>query len=122
MALVESSSRCAIAPTAAMAALLACLAVGVPARAQDSVEIAVTVKDHKFDPAELQAPAGKPIVLRIKNLDATPMEFESKTLRVEKVLTGNSEAVVNVRAQKPGRYEFFDEFHEKTTRGVLVVK
>ena len=122
MALVELLSRCASPPTAAIAALLACLAVAVPARAQDTVEIAVTVKDHKFDPAELQAPAGKPIVLRIKNLDATPMEFESKTLRVEKVLTGNSEAVVNVRAQKPGRYEFFDEFHEKTTRGVLVVK
>jgi plastocyanin len=122
MALGESLSRCATSPMVAAAALAACLAVAVPARAQDTVEIAVSVKDHKFDPAELQAPAGKPIVLRVKNLDATPMEFESKTLRVEKVLTGNSEAVINVRAQKPGRYEFFDEFHEKTTRGVLVVK
>jgi plastocyanin len=122
MALIESLSRRATSSTAAIAVLVACLAVALPAGAQDTVEIAVSVKDHKFDPAELQAPAGKPIVLRVKNLDATPMEFESKTLRVEKVLTGNSEAVINVRAQKPGRYEFFDEFHEKTTRGVLVVK
>ena len=80
------------------------------------------MKDHKFDPAELQAPANKPIALRVKNLDSTPMEFESKTLRVEKVLSGNSEAVINIRPQKAERYEFFDEFHEKTTRGVLVVK
>jgi Cupredoxin-like domain len=122
MTLMKTARRRAGFPTTAAATLLGCLAVTLPARAQENVEIAVTVKDHKFDPAELQAPANKPIVLRVKNLDATPMEFESKTLRVEKVLTGNSEAVINVRPQKPGRYEFFDEFHEKTTRGVLVVK
>ena len=60
--------------------------------------------------------------LLIKNLDPTPMEFESKTLKVEKVLSGNSEAVVNIRAQKAGRYDFFDDFHANTTKGVLVVK
>ena len=27
-----------------------------------------------------------------------------------------------VRAQKPGRYEFFDEYNEKVARGALVVK
>jgi hypothetical protein len=27
-----------------------------------------------------------------------------------------------VRAQKAGRYEFFDEYNEKTARGALVVK
>ena len=70
------------------------------------VEIVVTVKDHQFDPAEIEAPANRPIVVRIRNLDPTPMEFESNALRVEKVMTGNSEAVVNIRAQKPGRYEF----------------
>jgi hypothetical protein len=102
------------------AATLASFAM--PAAAQESVDIALAVKDHKFDPAEIQAPAGKPIVLRIKNLDASPMEFESQSLRVEKVLTGNGEAVVNLRPQKPGRYEFFDDFHANTTRGVLVVK
>ncbi len=75
------------------------------------------VKDHKFDPAELQAPAGKPIVLRIKNLDPTPDGIREQKPRVEKVLTGNGEAVVNIRAQKPGRYEFFDDFHEKHDEG-----
>jgi plastocyanin len=90
--------------------------------AQDSVEVVVTVKDHKFDPAELQAPAGKPIVLRVKNLDPSPMEFESQSLRVEKVLTGNGEATINIRPQQAGRYDFFDDFHASTTKGVLVVK
>ncbi len=43
-------------------------------------------------------------------------------LRFEKIVTAGSEATVNVRAQKPGRYEFFDEFREDTVRGALVVK
>ena len=94
----------------------------LPALAQESTELTLTVKDHKFDPAQLEAPAGKQIVLRVKNLDPTPMEFESKSLRVEKVLGGNTEAVVTIRPQKAGRYEFFDEFHESTTKGVLIVK
>src|SRR5262245_1719468 len=104
------------------AAMMVGVCLSAPEAGQDNVERVISVKDHKFDPPELQAPAGKPIVLRVKNLDPTPMEFESKSLKVEKVLSGNSEVVVNIRAQKAGRYEFFDEFHEKTTRGFLVVK
>ncbi len=90
--------------------------------AQDTAEIVISVKDHKFDPAEPQAPAGKPIVLRVKNLDPSPMEFESNSLRVEKVLTGNGEATINIRPQQAGRYDFFDDFHASTTKGILVVK
>jgi plastocyanin len=93
-----------------------------PALAQETIELTLTVKDHKFDPAQLEAPAGKPIALRVKNLDPTPMEFESNSLRVEKVLTGNGEGVVNIRPQKAGQYEFFDDFHASTTKGILVVK
>jgi len=62
------------------------------------------------------------IVIKLKNLDAKAMEFESKTLKVEKVVAGSSEGTINVRAQKPGRYEFFDEYNEKVARGALVVK
>jgi plastocyanin len=104
------------------AAVLAYCSAVAPAPAQDAVEITISVKNHAFDPSEIQVPAGKPIVLHIKNLDSSPMEFESKSLRVEKVLTGNGEAVINLRPQKPGRYEFFDDFHASTTKGVVVVK
>ena len=93
-----------------------------PVLAQAPIEIVVTVKDHQFDPAEIEAPANRPFVVRIKNLDPTPMEFESDALRVEKVISGRSESTVNIRAQKPGRYEFYDDFHASTTKGVLVVK
>jgi len=49
------------------------------------------------------------------------MEFESRSLRVEKVVTAGGEGVVSVRPLAPGRYEFFDDFHQQT-RGVLVVQ
>ena len=57
------------------------------AAAQEATTISVTVKNHRFQPAEVHAPANVPIVLRVKNLDPTPMEFESVSLRVEKVVT-----------------------------------
>ncbi len=105
----------------AAAALLAVSATGA-ANAQSATEIQLSYKDKKFDPAEISAPANTPIVIKLKNLDAKAMEFESKTLKVEKVVAASSDATINVRAQKPGRYEFFDEYNEKDARGALVVK
>ena len=89
--------------------------------AEESAAIAISVKGHQFDPAELHAPANKPLAIQVKNLDGTPMEFESKALKVEKVISAGGEGVVNVRALAPGRYEFFDDFHQQT-RGFLVVQ
>ena len=106
--------------TLAAVALIAIAAA--PASAQSATEIQLSYKDKKFDPAEINAPANTPIVIKLKNLDAKAMEFESKTLKVEKVVAGSSDATINVRAQKPGRYEFFDEYNEKVARGALVVK
>ena len=97
-------------------------AVASGARAENSVEIALSYKDKKFDPPEISAPANTPIVIKLKNNDGKAMEFESKTLKVEKIIAAGADATINVRAQKPGRYEFFDEYNEKTARGALVVK
>jgi hypothetical protein len=104
------------------AVALAPIAVGSPANAQSATEIQLSYKDKKFDPAEISAPANTPIVIKLKNNEAKAMEFESKTLKIEKVVAGGADATINVRAQKPGRYEFFDEYNEKTARGALVVK
>ena len=106
---------------AAAVCLLSAIAA-VPANAQRATEIQLSYKDKKFDPVEITAPANTAIVIKLKNLDAKAMEFESKTLKVEKVVAGSSDATINVRAQKPGRYEFFDEYNEKVARGALVVK
>ena len=89
-------------------------------RAQETV-VEITVKDHRFEPAEPHAPANRPFTIRIRNLDSTAMEFESVKPRLEKVVAAKSEGVIKVRALAPGRYEFFDDFH-KQTRGTLVVE
>jgi heme/copper-type cytochrome/quinol oxidase subunit 2 len=99
----------------------ALIVTGPPARAQQTATISVTIKNHRFQPAELHAPANVPIELRVKNLDSTPMEFESVSLRVEKVVTPNSEGIIRLRPLAPGSYNFFDDFNQEAN-GVLVVK
>ena len=47
------------------------------ARADDLV---VTIKDHKFSPAEIKVPANQRIEFTVVNDDATPEEFESKPM------------------------------------------
>ena len=108
-----------VAALALAAAIVA--AAGAGARAQDAAEVAISVKDHHFQPGQISAPANRPLTIRVKNLDTTPMEFESLSLRVEKVVAAGGEGVLHVRALAPGRYEFFDDFHPDT-RGTLVVQ
>ena len=102
--------------------LTLCLLPARPAaRAEDAVTVTVSMKDRRFQPAELHAPAGKPIVIVVKNLDSAPAEFESNMLRVEKVVTGGGTITLRIRPLDPGRYRFFDDFHPET-EGYLVVK
>jgi plastocyanin len=101
----------------ALAALIA-----APARAEDAPSFTLTLKDHKFDPAELEVPKGTKIKLVVKNLDPTPEEFESSDLKREKVVAGHSEITLSVGPLQPGRYAFYGEFNEKTAQGALVVK
>jgi plastocyanin len=101
----------------------AALIVGaaLSAQAQDAVALTISIKDHKFDPPELRAPAGKAITLTVKNLDPIAAEFESKELHVEKVIAAKGQGLIRIRPQKPGRYNFVDDFHQDT-QGTLVVE
>jgi hypothetical protein len=103
------------------AALALAFMVSPPAKAEDSVTVNISMKDHRFVPAELHAPAGKPIVIIVKNIDSAPAEFESNMLRVEKVVTGGGTITLRIRPLEPGRYRFFDDFHPET-QGYLIVK
>jgi hypothetical protein len=82
----------------------------------------LTIKDHKFQPAELTIPAGKKVTIQIVNQDATPEEFESYTLNREKVVAGNSSIKVYVGPLVAGKYPFFGEFNQATAQGVIVAK
>ena len=96
-------------------------ALAASAAHAQQANLSVSVKNHKFQPAELHAPANTPIVITVKNLDSSQMEFESVSLRVEKVIGGNGQAAIRIRALAPGRCEFYDDFNQQA-EGVLVVK
>ena len=85
-------------------------------------EVTITIKDHKFEPAEVVVPVGKKIKLLIENKDATPEEFESHPLNREKVIAGNSSATIFIGPLNAGNYNFFGEFNEATAQGVIVAK
>jgi plastocyanin len=91
------------------------------AAAEDAVSLSLTIKDGKFEPAELHAPAGRALEIHVTNLNKNPSEFESGDLHIEKIVPVGKEAVVRVRPQQPGRYNFFDDFHRET-QGMLVVQ
>jgi plastocyanin len=80
------------------------------------------IKEHRFDPPLLEIPSGTKVKLVVKNLDASPEEFESYKLNREKVVAGNSEITVYIGPLEPGEYGFFGEFHQDTAQGKLTVK
>lgn len=104
----------------AFAALAAMLVTAPAALADDNFTL--TIKDHKFSPAEFKVPANKRVTITVVNADITPEEFESHELKVEKIIPGNSKATVRLGPLKPGRYGFFGEFHEDTAKGVVIAE
>jgi heme/copper-type cytochrome/quinol oxidase subunit 2 len=101
------------------AALLALTGTCAP-RAEDAITLSLTLKNHQFEPAEVHAPPGKPIAIRVKNLNDIVSEFESSELHFEKIVPAGSEITVYVHPLQPGRYNFYDDFH-RATQGYLVV-
>jgi plastocyanin len=109
---------------AALFALLAgaVVATTAPALAEDPVTLDLTIKDHVWTPAEIHVPAGRRVVLNVKNLDATAEEFDSTELKIEKVIAGGGEGTVRIRALEPGRYTFMGEYHADTAQGVVIAE
>ena len=108
-------------PRPAFIAFAVVAALGGNALAQDPT-YTVVIRDHKFQPTEIEIPAGKKIALIVKNEDPTPEEFESNELRREKVIPGGQQVTVYIGPVKPGKYEFFGDFNPKTARGHIIAK
>lgn len=85
-------------------------------------EILLTIREHRFDPAEVRVPAGKKIKLIVDNQDATAEEFDSHALNREKVIPGKSRAPIFIGPLAPGRYPFIGEFNKRTAKGVVIAE
>jgi Cupredoxin-like domain len=100
-----------------LATLCALLPTVVAAPAADAVSL--TLKNHQFVPSAVSVPAGERFRVEVENQDATPAEFESADLRVEKIVVPGGKIVVMVGPLKPGIYKFFDDYHPDTATGTM---
>ena len=109
-----------------MHAVLMALAIGSLAMASTGTaaaqEFTITIKNHRFEPAELRVPAKKRFTVYVINDDPTPEEFESLPMKVEKIIPGKSKALVRIGPLEPGRYEFIGEFNIATAKGVMIAE
>ncbi len=110
--------RAIVLPAVALLALLAT----PPARAEEPLTYNLIIKNHRFEPAEIKAPAGKKLKLVVKNEDSTAEEFESHDLHREKIIAGGAEATFTLRPLDKGTYVFFGEFNPETAQGKLIVE
>ena len=101
---------------------LICLVLRVAVVAAADLEIPVTIEKNRFQPDEIRVKAGTPFVLVVTNKDTTPEEFESKELRIEKVVPGGKTLKIRVRALKPGSYPFVGDFHQATAKGRIIAE
>jgi len=88
----------------------------------DIQEYQLVIKDHQFNPSTLSVPSGKKVKVVVDNQDSTPEEFESHDLDREKIIAGNSKAIIYIGPLEPGNYKFFGEFNPDTAKGTLTVK
>jgi plastocyanin len=111
-----------IADFAALPLAVVLLLLRAAPQADAQTPIAVTIKDHRFTPAEIHVKAGEPATLDIKNEDPLAEEFDSTALKIEKVIGGGQQGSVRIRPLDPGRYPFMGEYHSDTAQGVLIAE
>jgi hypothetical protein len=97
-------------------ALAAVLALAGAAHAA-SAPVVLTLKDHRFTPAQFTVPAGEKVMIQLINHDPATEEFDSHDLQVEKVVTPNGRALFSIGPLQPGAYAFMGEFHPATAQG-----
>ena len=95
---------------------------GVGQTAQAAEPIKLILKNHRFTPSVIKVKANQPSVIILYNEDDTADEFDSASLKVEKVVPGHSKGTIRLRALAPGKYPFMGEFHAKTAQGVVIAE
>ncbi len=95
------------------------LLLSTPALADDPT---LTFKDGTFSPARLEVAASDSVKIVLVNAGTEPVEFESLSLRKEKVLGPGVTSFVVLKGAAPGEYDFFDDFHPDAAKGVIAVK
>ncbi|MDB5813033.1 MAG: hypothetical protein JWN23_150 [Rhodocyclales bacterium] len=105
----------------AVTSALLFLGIAAPVRA-DEDSLVLIIRNHRFEPQTLEIPADKKVKLIIRNMDATPEEFDSDDLHREKLIPAGKEVAVYIGPLKPGSYKFIGEYNAATAVGTVVAK
>ena len=100
-------------------ALLGPLSSGV-ALADDLTTYQITLKDHRFTPAEIHVPTGKPFLVVVTNANDAADEFEMLLPALEKPLQPGQQGKLRIRPLGPGRFPFFGESDPDNEQGAFV--
>jgi plastocyanin len=116
------ATRRPVALTALTALFALVTLFGAGAARADEPEIALVIKNHRFEPAEIKIAAGVKVKLVVHNQDSSAEEFESATLRREKLVPAGQKVVIYIGPLKAGTYPFIGEFNQATAQGRVVAE
>jgi hypothetical protein len=102
--------------------LVAAAAIAVLPALADDAPLSLTLKNHRFTPSEIHVKANVPNLISLANTDDTAEEFDSTSLKVEKVVASHSSGDIRLRPLSPGRYPFMGEYHSETAQGVVIAE
>jgi hypothetical protein len=102
--------------------MLPVFVAGPVALAGSLPEYKLVIRNHQFEPSTLKVSANTKFKVLVTNVDSTPSEFESSDFNREKIVLPGSTATVFIGPLGKGQYKFFDDFHQSTGNGVLIVE
>lgn len=88
----------------------------------DDLAYKIELKNRTMNPNVLEVPANTAFTIEVVNADNTAEEFESNSLKIEKIIPPKRTAKFKLKALTPGEYEIFGEFHMDTCQGKIIVK
>jgi hypothetical protein len=100
--------------------LLALLMMATPVPAEEP--IVLHLKNHRFTPSTIKVKANRPAMITLFNDDAEADEFDSSSLKIERVVPGHNKGNIRLRALAPGKYPFMGEFHAATAQGLVIAE
>ena len=90
------------------------------ASADDLTTYTITLQNHRFTPAEIHVPTGKPFIVVVTNANDGPDEFEMLFPALERPLDPGQQGKVKIGPLNPGRFPFFGESDPDDEQGVIV--
>ena len=82
----------------------------------------IELKNRTMNPNVIEVAANTPFTIEVVNTDNTAEEFESNSLKIEKIIPPKLTAKFKVKPLTAVEYEIFGEFHMDTCQGKIIVK